>query len=99
MTDGSGILDAVLRTASPGSSPSSWNRETERRRLHEAIWKQSCSRTHSLWCDCGNWTSHIKLCDTGAGRGVGDGGSGAGSPGGITEDVGIEFEDVGEEIR
>lgn len=32
----------------------------ERRKQHCAIWLQSCSRTHALWCDCGIWTSHIR---------------------------------------
>nr|QYD01808.1 ORF2 [Torque teno felis virus] len=31
-----------------------------RRKQHCAIWLQSCSRTHALWCDCGLWTSHIR---------------------------------------
>nr|QYD01943.1 ORF2 [Torque teno felis virus] len=39
---------------------SAWSEEDDRRKRHEAIWKQTCSRTHSLWCSCGNWTSHIK---------------------------------------
>nr|QYD01871.1 ORF2 [Torque teno felis virus] len=30
------------------------------KKLHCALWLQSCSRTHKLWCDCGIWTSHIK---------------------------------------
>nr|QYD01883.1 ORF2 [Torque teno felis virus] len=30
------------------------------KKLHCAIWLQSCSRTHALWCDCGIWTSHIR---------------------------------------
>lgn len=34
--------------------------EKERQALHCAIWLQSCSRTHQLWCSCGCWTSHIK---------------------------------------
>nr|QYD01886.1 ORF2 [Torque teno felis virus] len=32
----------------------------ENKKLHCALWLQSCSRTHKLWCDCGIWTSHIK---------------------------------------
>nr|QYD01961.1 ORF2 [Torque teno felis virus] len=53
--------------------------QAERRALHCAIWLQSCSRTHSLWCDCGLWTSHIKGWhpttseDGGAAADVGDG--------------------------
>nr|UWX31899.1 ORF2 [Torque teno felis virus] len=31
-----------------------------RKKQHCAIWLQSCSRTHKLWCDCNNWISHIK---------------------------------------
>nr|QYD01820.1 ORF2 [Torque teno felis virus] len=31
-----------------------------KKKLHCAIWLQSCSRTHALWCDCGIWTSHIR---------------------------------------
>nr|QYD01874.1 ORF2 [Torque teno felis virus]QYD01889.1 ORF2 [Torque teno felis virus] len=31
-----------------------------RKKQHCAIWLQSCSRTHALWCDCGLWTSHIR---------------------------------------
>ncbi|AYP28924.1 MAG: ORF2 protein [Anelloviridae sp.] len=34
--------------------------EEERKKLHEAIWKKSCSRTHRLWCSCPDWTSHIR---------------------------------------
>lgn len=34
--------------------------ESERVKLHCAIWLQSCARTHALWCDCGVWTSHIR---------------------------------------
>lgn len=26
----------------------------------QAIWFQSCARTHSLFCNCGNWFDHIK---------------------------------------
>lgn len=31
-----------------------------RRKLHEALWKQTVSRTHRLWCDCGQFLSHFK---------------------------------------
>nr|QYD01868.1 ORF2 [Torque teno felis virus] len=53
-----------------------WSPEDERRKLHEAIWKQSCSRTHQLWCTCGNWVSHINPCiiDVPDGDGGEDGG-------------------------
>nr|QYD01898.1 ORF2 [Torque teno felis virus] len=34
--------------------------DAERKKKHCAIWLQSCSRTHALWCDCGLWTSHIR---------------------------------------
>nr|QYD01940.1 ORF2 [Torque teno felis virus]QYD01955.1 ORF2 [Torque teno felis virus]QYD01997.1 ORF2 [Torque teno felis virus] len=55
--------------------------EAERKKLHCAIWLQSCSRTHALWCDCPVWTSHIRgwhptggdgdvEADTGAGDSV-----------------------------
>lgn len=44
----------------------SLTKEQQRLKLHEAIWKSSCSRTHRLWCSCGDWTSHIrKTCHTG----------------------------------
>nr|QYD01904.1 ORF2 [Torque teno felis virus] len=32
----------------------------DKKKLHCALWLQSCSRTHKLWCDCPLWTSHIK---------------------------------------
>lgn len=48
-----------------------WSEEDDRAKRHEAIWKQSCSRTHSLWCSCGDWTSHIRGWRT-----TGDGGDG-----------------------
>nr|QYD02375.1 ORF2 [Torque teno felis virus] len=43
--------------------------EEEQRKLHCAIWLQSCSRTHRLWCKCADWTSHIsrRACGGGAG--------------------------------
>nr|BBE36937.1 hypothetical protein [Paguma larvata torque teno virus] len=93
MTDGSGLLAAVLRENDSDSSSSRWSAEADRLKRHEAIWKQSCSRTHSLWCNCGNWTAHIKLCDTGAERGGRDAGGGDGLPGGVNMDAGLEFED------
>nr|QYD01802.1 ORF2 [Torque teno felis virus]QYD01829.1 ORF2 [Torque teno felis virus]QYD01838.1 ORF2 [Torque teno felis virus]QYD01862.1 ORF2 [Torque teno felis virus] len=34
--------------------------EEEKSKIHCALWLQSCSRTHKLWCDCPVWTSHIK---------------------------------------
>nr|QYD02288.1 ORF2 [Torque teno felis virus] len=54
-----------------------WTPADDRRAQHCAIWLQSCSRTHQLWCDCGHWTSHIRgICastadgdSTGAGNG------------------------------
>nr|QZE11931.1 MAG: ORF2 [Torque teno felis virus] len=59
-----------------------WTIEDDRRKKHEAIWKQTCSRTHSLWCPCGDWTSHIKpRCVTGDAGGV-DGGVKAANDGG-----------------
>nr|UWX31892.1 ORF2 [Torque teno felis virus] len=36
------------------------DKEKEKTAIHCALWLQSCSRTHALWCDCGLWTSHIK---------------------------------------
>nr|QYD01826.1 ORF2 [Torque teno felis virus] len=75
----------------PGSEHSStsnkttWTIEDDRYKKHEAIWKQTCSRTHSLWCNCGNWTSHIhktQWCAT-----TGDGDAGRGNRDGIDGDV------------
>nr|QYD02267.1 ORF2 [Torque teno felis virus] len=40
--------------------PLTLGREEELQKLHCAIWLQSCSRTHALWCKCGVWTSHIR---------------------------------------
>nr|UWX31896.1 ORF2 [Torque teno felis virus] len=54
------------------------NPEEERRKLHCAIWLQSCARTHRLWCDCGIWTSHVKGWRPTEGEDVG----------GVTGDVG-----------
>lgn len=36
------------------------DKEAELQKLRCAIWLQSCSRTHAIWCTCGIWTSHIK---------------------------------------
>lgn len=36
------------------------DKEAELLKLRCAIWLQSCSRTHAIWCNCGVWTSHIK---------------------------------------
>nr|QYD02135.1 ORF2 [Torque teno felis virus] len=46
-----------------------WTPEDDRRAKHCAIWLQSCSRTHQLWCDCPDWTSHIKRCGGGENTG------------------------------
>lgn len=46
-----------------------WTPEEDLRKKHCAIWLQSCSRTHQLWCNCGNWTSHIRGCGTGGDTG------------------------------
>nr|BBE36925.1 hypothetical protein [Paguma larvata torque teno virus] len=95
----SGLLDTNLLQPTPCSSPTSWNRELERKKLHEAIWKQSCSRTHSLWCSCGNWTSHIRICGTGTDAPGGDTGGGVTGPGDVDFDAGLEFEDEPAELR
>nr|QYD01934.1 ORF2 [Torque teno felis virus] len=45
--------------------------EEEQNKLRCAIWLQSCSRTHRLWCKCPDWTSHIRrTCGGGGGDGV-----------------------------
>nr|QYD01922.1 ORF2 [Torque teno felis virus] len=55
------------------------DKEQELAKLRCAIWLQSCSRTHAIWCSCGVWTSHIKGWrptegdDGGAAADVGDG--------------------------
>ncbi|BBE36919.1 hypothetical protein QKL46_gp2 [Paguma larvata torque teno virus] len=77
------LLDSVLLPGDTGSCETSWSGESERIKLHEAIWKQSCSRTHALWCACGNWTSHIKLCGGGSDAGGGETGGGATGAGDI----------------
>nr|QYD01814.1 ORF2 [Torque teno felis virus] len=51
-----------------------WTFEDDRRKKHEAIWKQNCSRTHRLWCECGDWISHIKPKWSTTGDGVVGGG-------------------------
>nr|BBE36928.1 hypothetical protein [Paguma larvata torque teno virus] len=91
---GTGLLDTILPRRETCGSEENWNRALERYKLHEAIWKQSCSRTHSLFCNCGDWTSHIKLCGTGTGPGDGDSGGVAGIAGIIDDDPGLEFTDV-----
>nr|WBM82621.1 MAG: ORF2 [Torque teno polar bear virus 5] len=42
----------------------------------EAIWKQSISRSHSLFCNCGDYLKHFQKCHL-----EGDGGRGGVSPG------------------
>nr|QYD01865.1 ORF2 [Torque teno felis virus] len=42
------------------SSLKHYSQDEIRKKQHCAIWLQSCSRTHQLWCDCGLWTSHIR---------------------------------------
>nr|BDU80035.1 ORF2 [Raccoon dog Torque teno virus 2] len=37
-----------------------WSKDQDLRAKHEAIWKKSCSRTHQLWCSCGDWVSHLR---------------------------------------
>lgn len=32
-------------------------------KLHEAFWKQMVSRTHSLFCNCGQFLKHFKWQD------------------------------------
>ncbi|AYP28724.1 MAG: ORF2 protein [Anelloviridae sp.] len=48
----------------------------------EALWKQACSNTHKIWCNCGQWQSHIQ----------GGGSKGGDSTGGgdITHDTGTQ---------
>nr|WBM82749.1 MAG: ORF2 [Torque teno polar bear virus 48] len=36
----------------------------------EAIWKQQCSISHKLWCNCGDYLSHLIKCPTVGGVGV-----------------------------
>lgn len=55
--------------------------EEEQRKLHCAIWLQSCSRTHRLWCHCADWTSHISRRCVGGGAGGVRGGEEAASGG------------------
>nr|QYD01970.1 ORF2 [Torque teno felis virus] len=43
-------------------TPKAFTEVDKRKRLHEAIWKQSVSRTHRLWCDCGQFLNHFKIC-------------------------------------
>ncbi|BBE36931.1 hypothetical protein [Zayintorquevirus viver1] len=67
-------------------SPPRWNSAEEKRRINEALWKQSCSRTHRLWCECPDWTSHIKIwhtTTTGGGHGGGKEGDTGTTGGGI----------------
>nr|BBE36934.1 hypothetical protein [Paguma larvata torque teno virus] len=77
------LLDSVLLPTDISSCETSWTGDCERIKLHEAIWKQSCSRTHALWCSCGNWTSHIKLCGGGSDAGGGETGGGVTGAGDI----------------
>nr|BDU80029.1 ORF2 [Red fox Torque teno virus 1] len=37
-----------------------WSDLQDKKRRQEALWLQSCSQSHSAWCDCGSWTSHIR---------------------------------------
>nr|QZE11924.1 MAG: ORF3 [Torque teno felis virus] len=53
--------------------------EEEQKKLHCAIWLQSCSRTHRLWCKCADWTSHISRRACGGGGGGVSGGAEAGT--------------------
>lgn len=46
----------------PSTSQKSFTEVDKRKRLHEALWKQSVSRTHRLWCDCGQFLNHFKVC-------------------------------------
>nr|QYD01964.1 ORF2 [Torque teno felis virus] len=62
---------------SVSSGSTNWSAEDDRRKRHEAIWKQTCSRTHSLWCPCNDWTSHIRRWPT-----TTDDGEDADTPGG-----------------
>lgn len=25
----------------------------------EALWRKSCSASHKIWCNCGEWTRHV----------------------------------------
>lgn len=33
-----------------------WRTEHQRQ---QALWFKSCSATHKIWCNCGNWQDHI----------------------------------------
>lgn len=48
----------------------------------EALWKQSCSKSHQIWCNCGQWQSHIK-----GGALKGEGSTGGGD---TTQDTGTQ---------
>lgn len=84
-----------MSVSEPNSLPgtaSSWSDEDDRRARHEAIWKQSCSRTHQLWCRCSDWTSHIRKrwptdarTDGAEGTTTGGGGSGGNDGGDLDE--------------
>nr|QYD01982.1 ORF2 [Torque teno felis virus] len=73
----------------------------DRKKFHCALWLQSCSRTHKLWCDCLVWTSHIKGWQ---GLEDGDGGGaaerdqlGSEKANGITQNAGSEKDEKEED--
>lgn len=71
-----------------------------RRKLHEAIWKQSVSRTHRLWCDCGNFLLHFKTVTcvpTGEDTGEKDEALDAAKSPGISVNFDLGFEDDADE--
>nr|BDU80032.1 ORF2 [Red fox Torque teno virus 2] len=35
------------------------NHLVEKEKL-QALWLRNCSLSHSIWCTCNDWTSHIK---------------------------------------
>lgn len=47
-------------TSEPGHKSPPWRHPYAARAKQEALWLRSVSASHSAWCTCGDWTTHIR---------------------------------------